>query len=314
MQYSDDVDASIAFKSNFGFNETQLEKIIEDTHFRFLDQSFVNDATTSYDFDSTSLEVHVSTKPNMNRSELSTLNNMVTPSVRNFGVNVDIPIKLSHSVGGKLITNASLNTHRGGEYITGLLEGCTSGFGVLSDGGTAGISTSAHCPENLFDDGRKLTRIERHYGNKGDFQWHTGTGFPSDDFYSGTPRTGPLETNLRDVNCVANQFDDCYAMMANMFVCMNGDVSMKRCDQIDRVSTCTEFLCDVVAMKNRKGAKGDSGGPVFLNNTAFGIYNGSTALRDNQGNVIREWDTFTKAENFSELRIQVLDWSRRIPR
>ena len=55
--------------------------------------------------------------------------------------------------------------HMGGEE----LGSCTSGFNVKVNG-VRGITTAAHCPDNLSDDGDALTYQDAHHGLYGDVQ------------------------------------------------------------------------------------------------------------------------------------------------
>jgi len=96
------IDTNIVFKPNLGFNEYQLNQLIQTTHLRTLELDFVNDAMTSYDFESKSLTIVVLTKAGIGNAELSQLNNIALPSLSDLGITTNVPVALSHSVGTKL--------------------------------------------------------------------------------------------------------------------------------------------------------------------------------------------------------------------
>lgn len=109
-----------------------------------------------------------------------------------------------------------------------------------------------------------MTYKAGHEGTHGDFQWHTGpkTG---DDFYAGND-TG-LEFDLRDVSGIA-------APVVGMSLCKNGATNQKDCQEVESLNVCTDSLCNLVQMGARLAAGGDSGGPVYWGNTAYGLHQG----------------------------------------
>lgn len=99
----------------------------------------------------------------------------------------------------------------------------------------------------------------------GDFQWHTGPRLESDDFYAGTAST--TETNLRDVSAVGSP-------TVGQTLCKNGATNHASCQQVRALNHCNGSACNLVMMGARLAAGGDSGGPIYWGNTAYGLHQG----------------------------------------
>lgn len=57
-------------------------------------------------------------------------------------------------------------------------------------------------------------------------------------------------------------------------LCRNGKVSYKDCQEVRRLDVCAGSRCHLVEMGAHLSADGDSGGPVYWGNTAYGIHQG----------------------------------------
>lgn len=102
----------------------------------------------------------------------------------------------------------------------------------------------------------------------GDFQWHTGPQTKPDDFYAGDPDgNGPLEINRRDVAAVG-------IVTNGQTLCFNGKTTHKHCQGVRDSSVCAGTMCHLVQMGSRVTNPGDSGGPWFYGNSAYGIHYG----------------------------------------
>ena len=128
-----------------------------------------------------------------------------------------------------------------------------------------GISTAGHCPDSLTDDGLSLTFEEEHEGTHGDFQWHTGSGTETDDFYAGNSSSN--EADSRDVSSVGSP-------TLGQTLCRNGKMSYKDCQQVRKLNVCSLGECNLVQMGAHLATGGDSGGPVYWGNTAYGLNKG----------------------------------------
>ncbi len=152
--------------------------------------------------------------------------------------------------------------HLGGEE----LSTCTSGFGTKEfDTEARGISTAGHCNNSQSDDGASLTFKAEHEGTHGDFQWHTGPDTMGDDFYAGSDSS--TEVDRRDLMAVG-------APTVGQTLCRNGKMSHRDCQQVRKLNVCNGSRCNLVEMGAYLSAGGDSGGPVYWGNTAYGLHQG----------------------------------------
>ena len=136
------------------------------------------------------------------------------------------------------------------------LSECTSGFSV-TDGTSEGVTTAGHCENALTYNG---TSLDFESGTPDlapgpyDIQWHSTTSFTVRNLvYDGTNNRYIYDEELR-----ADQY-------VGQNVCMYGDTSGGNCGEI--LST-TFDLVNIETDISVEG--GDSGGPFFWNNTAFG--------------------------------------------
>ena len=143
---------------------------------------------------------------------------------------------------------------------------CTSGFNVKVNG-VRGITTAAHCPDNLSDDGDALTFQDKHHGSYGDVQWHTGPDTMGHSFYAGS--ISVLETDQRQVTGVGT------ARIGDT-LCRNGQMHYQDCQEVRRINVCAVWVCRLVSMQHYYAADGDSGAPVFMGTEAFGVHRGKT--------------------------------------
>ena len=187
----------------------------------------------------------------------------------------------AHEVIG--VTDSSTE-HLGGEA----LSTCTSGFGTITSSQARGISTAGHCPNSLTDDGTSLTVHGEHEGSHGDFQWHQGPDYDdhSNEFYAGSDSSS--EVNKREVTSVGSP-------IVGQRLCRNGKVSNMDCQEVRKLNVCNGNRCSLVQMGERLSASGDSGGPVYDGNTAYGLH---------QGGMTDPWpfwrDLFSRADRIDD--------------
>lgn len=262
---------TVEVRTNAGFSATELNEAVMAVHERVMSRPDVVDAVTEYWSPDETIQVTVAGDPSEQvtsgglTADLEALDSLIPDSVA-----LDVTVSTAVVLGG----DDSWTYHYGGEA----LSSCTSGFGTRdfsSTSGTRGISTAGHCGNTLTDDGRTLNYQSGYDGNWGDYQWHTGVGSESDDFYSGNSST--LEVNRRDVSSVA------WASPGD-WVCTNGKTTHKECDTVRNSGVCHAENCNMFGMTNREQSGGDSGGPVFYNYGARGLhegwYNSGGAQRD----------------------------------
>jgi hypothetical protein len=255
---------TVEFRPDFGFTEVDLEIAIEAVHYAVFEAANVRDVTTSFDFDTRQITTVVAVEGGMTDAALDELRAAATDGLVDAGLgrildSIAVTIVQSNlpALGGSDDNNA----HIGGEGITG----CTTGFVVKNAAGVRGVGTAGHCQNAQSDDGQALVFQAGHEGAQGDFQWHTGPQAEPDDFYSGDADT--TEVARRDVAGVG-------APAVNQSLCKNGKNGFRDCGTVIQLNVCHFDLCNLVQMDARRATGGDSGGPVYWGNTAYGFHQG----------------------------------------
>ncbi|MGH3735041.1 MAG: hypothetical protein ACRDT6_05400 [Micromonosporaceae bacterium] len=255
---------SVDVQRGWGYTELSLERAVEDVHYAVLASPAVGDAVTSFDSATGEITTAVVLKSGHATAALGALREvagkrLATSADRAVAARITATVVASkHSALGG---DDSSSYHHGGEY----LSGCTSGFGTKTSGGTRGISTAGHCGNSQSDDGYSLTYKAGYRGTHGDFQWHTGPKTETDDFYSGSSTS--TEVNKRDVSARG-------APVTGQSLCKNGKNGKKDCQEVRKLGVCSNDDCNLVQMGARLAEPGDSGGPVFWGNTAYGLHKG----------------------------------------
>jgi hypothetical protein len=149
------------------------------------------------------------------------------------------------------------------------LSTCTCGFGVVDSGGTRGLSTAEHCNNNqVYNGTAALTYIYGTDGQYYDIQWHTvPNGYSvtneiqyDDDLYRQI--TSTQSRNNQSVGTIVYK----YGKMTGQTV---GQIVSKTFDP-GWFYTATFIRVDNIYEGEFIIQKGDSGGPWFVNNTAYG--------------------------------------------
>jgi streptogrisin C len=177
-------------------------------------------------------------------------------------------------VGGETLENVDRQAHR--RYR------CTSGF-VVTDGARTAVTTAAHCPDDLVAiaaDGTRtsLVMVGAWGARDQDVQIHVAPEAMPPLFAAGT---GVAE--LRRLASWRNRA----AVRAGDFVCHQGVTSGYSCAEVAMPDYAPPGdLCagpcpaTWVAVEGPTCAHGDSGGPVFLGETAFGLVKGGSYRAD----------------------------------
>jgi streptogrisin C len=188
---------------------------------------------------------------------------------------------LGHPVKIDVVANETTDSDvRGGSKITSSAGGaCTSGFTVKNAAGTTGITTSAHCEGiNTYFNPNGTTIALAHSGVEikdadQDVEIHTSGYIERAQFYadSATVPRSLTGSRLQTSTAIGNQ------------VCHRGTTTGYSCGLVSAtnykpsyVGACGAVTCDSVWVKvdgdaNTACSKGDSGGPVFASQTAFGL-------------------------------------------
>jgi hypothetical protein len=154
-----------------------------------------------------------------------------------------------------------------GDIIGGLAlsNSCTSGFTVHELDGTRGITTAGHCTNTVVYQGTNLPMIDEQFTGNTDAQWH----FTPNIADPNQIRVSSDGTR-RDITSVRNFAD----MMVGDQICKYGRVTLYDCGVIDALNESGGECQGGVYVKNTGGDLmdgGDSGGPVFKNNRAWGL-------------------------------------------
>jgi len=172
----------------------------------------------------------------------------------------------------RVITVSELSV-REMDIFAGLpLTTCTSGFSVMNSSGTKGIITAAHCSNSQSYNGTSLPFKASAYGGSYDVQWHTAPGFTVRNLaYDGSSNRYVYSTMHRNNQAL------------NSWVCKHGKTTGYTCGFItnknfrpgDPSSWSATFI-----LVHRDGvdlsSTGDSGGPWFSGNIAYGVHTGGT--------------------------------------
>jgi hypothetical protein len=171
-----------------------------------------------------------------------------------------------------LVVNGS-TLAAGGEhtYGGGKLSTCTTGFSATR-AGVSGVITAGHCGSTQTytqDDGVSYAApyVTQHRGAWGDFQFHTTSHDEYDDYY--------YNWGVRaDVGVIRSEG----SQLPGSYICLFGRSSGQVCDTIYTYNVTATFdgisHQRLVAMYHHWTTGGDSGGPWFAGNEAWGIHSG----------------------------------------
>lgn len=169
-------------------------------------------------------------------------------------------------IGVESLTTPTANIYAG----LALSGGCTSGFSVQNSSGVRGITTAAHCPNTEAYNGVNLPYISGDITGDQDVQWHTAPGFTvTNQFYDGLSVRNITSTLARSGQAVGD------------YVCAYGITTDYKCGLISSTTLAPSHVTTPNATFIRVtpeagstadlSSPGDSGGPWFLGETAYGI-------------------------------------------
>jgi hypothetical protein len=141
---------------------------------------------------------------------------------------------------------------------------CTTGFTVYNSSGTRGVSTSGHCGNSQSLSGYSLTFRGEAYSGSYDIQWHNASGHT----WPNTIKVGSGTRSITGTRSRANQ-------TVGSQVCKQGKTTGYTCGTISTTSYCASGACTWVRVAGNGtnlSEGGDSGGPWFSGNTAYGSH------------------------------------------
>ena len=160
---------------------------------------------------------------------------------------------------------------------------CTSGFSVEDSDGTKGITTAGHCGNDLSYDGTELDFEEEELGGSYDIQWFSDSGFTVVNKIQSSSTGGTREiTGTVGRNSQA----------VGAYVCKYGKATHYTCGYIsdkDFLPASTPpASATFIRVNNTAGypdlsSGGDSGGPWFHLNNAYGTHDSAAGDDPNDG-------------------------------
>ncbi len=242
---------AVDVRTDRGFSERQLEEQMIAAHFKAMGaKGLVETAFSSYNTETGTIEVRVRPVETYAKAGASELAQMLGIAQDNVLLVVDgtLAVKEAALYGGSAQTS------------------CTSAFTVQNSSGTRGMLTAGHCPDSgEYQLGSALTLQSQYYGYWGDYQWATTSAAEYDDFYGGY--LSNWQAGLRDVSGLGYP-------SAGIDVCRNGKTTGKSCTTVLSTNNCFGSLCHQTMAANHVALPGDSGGPWYYGNLAYGVHYG----------------------------------------
>ncbi|WP_420125911.1 S1 family peptidase [Longimicrobium sp.] len=141
---------------------------------------------------------------------------------------------------------------------------CTTGFTVYNSSGSRGVSTAGHCGNSQSLSGYALTFRGEAYSGSYDIQWHNASGHTY-------PNTIKVSTSTRAITGTRSRTSQTVGSQ----VCKQGKTTGYTCGTIATISYCASGACTWVQVAGNGvnlSEGGDSGGPWFSGNTAYGSH------------------------------------------
>ncbi len=144
---------------------------------------------------------------------------------------------------------------------------CTFGFAVRDYSGNRGISTAAHCNDDLRLGGHTGVSVGPVQGQNGtgiyDVQWHR----KSTDTYTNVIRYGTTSVTINGATGVTGQSQTAQ-------VCKMGHTTNITCGRITLFDYGDRDMVQVSSPGVNLSEGGDSGGPWYMSDRAYGIHHG----------------------------------------
>ena len=292
---------SVEKRTNLGFSELEKQKAIQAVHHAMYNSPEVLEAVTRFDFTTSQVRATIVLQDTASDSVLGGLVSSARSNLTDkvgAGILDHITVSVTRSHASELGGVESSSKHMGGEVLfRNNVEGCTTGLVVVDSAGNRGIATAGHCENDhaFTDDDVTLTFKEQHVGTYGDFEWHTGSQDMPSDFYAGDSST--TESHVRHVS-----YGGVGSPMMGQTLCRNGRASHKDCASVHDLDTCGRLTpwgtpCKLVEMDDYQSTGGDSGGPVYLGDRAYGLHQGWIWVNFVQG---IKHEVFSRAEYIDE--------------
>lgn len=267
-----------------GFTEVEMNRRLEAIHRSVVSDERITDAVSGYDIVTGVFDVTVQLADQPDIGPVGVVNELrqaLPDSIRSLDLDIEF----------RVADHALSEAHAlvgGGVHLS---PKCTAGFVVENSSGDRNLTTAGHCDNSLeiddidFDETIDLEFEDEHEGTWGDVQRHS---VPDEDHsLVNTFRYNSGDGDFRFVTSTG-------VARAGQWLEKYGKVTGKTRDRVYRTNVCVDnnTICKVVLMRNDRSEKGDSGGPWFWGNRAYGIHQGGWFV----GYKVR--DAFTPVSNF----------------
>lgn len=259
--------ATIKLYGQRGFSEMELKSKLDLVHYNTLMHDGVIDVHSYYDIDTGYITIEAQPKEVLSTVEKSIIKSEIQKKHSQNNL-INIKINFVDEIDG----GEDRSTMRGGAY----LDTCTTGFTVRSNTGVA-VTTAHHCSggtrvyENHFSGTSILSRITSHAGIYGDLAVYSNPSMSAIPFFYSNYNMGRYTEGMGSPRVGIN-------------VCKFGKKSGTSCDKVYRLNTARGSYSGMAATENRRADRGDSGGPWYYGNAAFGVHSGratiGSSLRD----------------------------------
>lgn len=206
-----------------------------------------------------------------------------------------VPYANLRQVSGFIQTTATI---QGGRQVSGSTQNCTSGFNVVhATSGLRGVTTAGHCDNTLSYSGTTLAFQGELNQGSDDFQWnrHASSTYPNQIYIGSGLHT--ITASLASSG-----------LPLGWTVCKYGISGGYRCGEIADKNAQSNYNGQIgtyIRVRNASNLPlsiaGDSGGPVFGTNTAYGLIHGRGA----SGTAFVNDMYFMPIERFSGLNLSV---------
>ncbi|RFU43255.1 hypothetical protein DZF91_02065 [Actinomadura logoneensis] len=258
---------------NKGFSEKELKDATFDNFSRVADNADVDTAEGGYEITSGAINIVASPRARLDKAGRQRLLSRLQPVRSRAGSTITVSVSLAREVEG----GPKVNMHGGG-FLNGYGY-CTAGFTVRR-GKTRGIATAHHCSSGNprfqyynHDHRGRYTNISlrgSHGGRYGDMAWYS-TGS-----YKAVPWFYYTAYKTRKVNLYRWP-------QAGQKICNYGRTTGAKCTKVYKNGQCVKWsglpkYCGLTAVTNEPTKPGDSGGPWYWGNDAYGLLSGSKRI------------------------------------
>ncbi|WP_131736054.1 S1 family peptidase [Actinomadura roseirufa] len=274
---------------NKGFSEKELNDATVNNFSRVADHADVGTAEGGYEITSGAINISAAPRTPLDKPGRRRLLSRLQPVRSRIGS----PITVNVTLTDKVEAGPKINMYGGG-FLNGN-GACTAAFTVRK-GRTLGIATAHHCASgnsrfqfyNHNHQGRSTTISLRgsHGGRYGDMAWY------SPGRYKAVPWFYYAPNKTRKVNLYKWP-------KSGQKICNYGRTTNAKCTKVYKNGQCIKYpglpkYCGLTAVTNAPTRKGDSGGPWYWGNDAYGILSGEKRIN------LKSRDLFTPVAGMYE--------------